>query len=104
MIPPRWKRIAQERIQILLRLAKDEALVHPQRSQRYVELAQKISRKYKVRIPLKRKRSFCSECNVFWRPGSNVSVRLDSKKHTVVYMCGVCKAEKRYPYATKRAK
>src|SRR3989338_1308478 len=98
MIPPRWRRIAQERIQILFRLAKEEAAVHPKRSKRYVELATKIGEKYKVRLPKKFKRMHCRRCKAYWMFGKNVTIRLLPKERVVSYRCRECGAAKRHPY------
>lgn len=56
-------RIAKERIEILLDLAKKEFKNHPERSKKYVELARKIGKRYNVRLTKKQKRSFCKKCN-----------------------------------------
>ncbi|MBI4017535.1 MAG: ribonuclease P [Candidatus Aenigmarchaeota archaeon] len=98
MIPPRWRRIASERIRILFRLAREESAKHPERSKRYVELALVIAKKYKVRLPKKLKRSYCHECHAFWRIGTNVTVRLNARERVVSYVCKECGKERRYPY------
>ena len=57
------KKIASERINILFRLASEEFKKHPERSNRYVELARKIGMRYNVRIPKLLKRRFCKKCH-----------------------------------------
>ncbi|QQG40048.1 MAG: ribonuclease P [Candidatus Aenigmatarchaeota archaeon] len=104
MIPPRWRRIARERVSILVRLAREEARAHPERSKRYIELAMKIAEKYKVRLPKSAKRKFCKRCRAYWIPGVSVSVRLKSRERIIAYICASCGYEKRYPYAKKARK
>ena len=58
--PERRVKIAKERIEILLDLAKRE-VDKPERSKRYVELARKISKRYNIRLKKGQKRSFCKK-------------------------------------------
>lgn len=60
---PEWQRkIAKERIEILLGLAKKENK-NKERSRRYVQLARKIGTRYVVRLSTEQKRSFCKRCD-----------------------------------------
>lgn len=104
MIPPRWRRIAQERTRILFRLAEQEFERHPERSKRYVELARRIAEKYKTRLPKRLKRSYCHSCGAYLKPGKSLTVRLKPKEKVVSYLCRECGHEKRYPYAKRRSK
>jgi len=62
------RRIAQERMDILFRLAEREALQRREaRARRYVDLARRIGMRYNVRIPAEFKRRFCKGC------GANVA-------------------------------
>ncbi len=63
---------------------------------RYVEIARRISMKYKVRIPSELKRRFCKKCHSFLIPGLNVRVRIQGNK--VVYTCLECGNIMRFPY------
>lgn len=101
MIPGHFKRIARERIAILMKLADSEARDHPERSRRYAELAKKIGKRYKVRIPKKYKRRVCKKCGSYMKPGFNCTVRLVPKERCAVWRCAKCGSERRYPY-TKR--
>ncbi len=59
-----WQlKIAQERIEILFKLAKEAFDKHPERSRRYIELARKIGLRYNIRLPRETKRIFCKKCN-----------------------------------------
>ena len=101
---PRWmKKIARERISILLQQAEKEFPEHKKRSNRYVEMARRIGMKYKVRLPRKYKRRICPNCYSYLKPGVNCSVRLEPKRKCVVWRCLECKNEKRYPYSKKKS-
>lgn len=85
------KRIARERIEILLSEAEGVAREYPERAKRYVELAIRVAKKNKVRIPRRYKYRFCKKCFAWWVPGRNVVVRLVSRpKPTIVYKCLEC--------------
>lgn len=99
MRKPEWQqKIAQERIQILFKLAKKEFRRHPERSKRYIELARKIGLRYNVRLSKYLKRSFCKKCNSLLIPGLTSSVRLDSKRKVVNIKCLKCDKIYRYKY------
>lgn len=102
MIPGYFRKIARERITILLRLADSEAREHPERSRRYVELARKIGMRYKVRFPRKYKRKICKNCFSYLKPGLTCTVRLVPKEKCVTWRCLNCKKERRYPYSKKK--
>ena len=101
MIPGRMKKIARERIRILLGLAEQEIYSHPERSRRYAELAKKIGMRYRVRIPKKYKRKICRKCGAYLKPGANCTVRLIPKERCVSWKCSECGAERRYSYRKK---
>jgi len=101
MIPGHFRRIARERISILLKLAESEVSEHPERSKRYAELARKIGMRYKVRAPKKYKRKICKSCGAYMKPGVNCTIRLVPKEKCVVWRCLGCKKDKRYPYNNK---
>ena len=96
---PEWQqKIAGERIEILLGLARKEFKKHPERSKRYVQLARKIALRYNVRMK-KLKRTFCKNCFTLLTPSTS-TVRLKNK--TVMVKCKVCEKIYRYPYGTMR--
>ena len=93
---PQWvKKLANERIETLLKLAEKNAKNHPERSKRYVELVRKISKRYNVTIASKWKKRFCKKCNEFWT-SKTLKVRRDSKTRKTVYLCVKCNNRKRY--------
>lgn len=99
MKKPQWmKKIAKERINILFQQAEKEFKKHPERSNRYIELARKISMKYQVKIPKKLRRRFCHKCYKFLMPGENCKIRTKSKKEKhLVIKCLECGNKMRIP-------
>jgi ribonuclease P protein subunit RPR2 len=90
------KRIARERILELFEEAEKVFKKHPERADRYVELARKIAMKYKIRLQKELKKRFCKHCYKYLMPGANCRVRLNKEK--VVYYCFHCKKYMRFPY------
>jgi ribonuclease P protein subunit RPR2 len=90
------KKIANERIQILFRLAEEEFDKHPERSHRYVSLARKISMRHRVRMPKWLKRRICKGCGRFLVYGKNARVRLKNRRTCIT--CLECGRVMRYPY------
>ena len=94
--PSEHTEIAKERIGELFEQAatafnEDRALAN-----RYVELARKISMKYKVRIPSELRRRFCKNCNSYLVPSVNCRVRVSKGK--LIYYCLECKHFMRFSY------
>ncbi len=92
--------IARERIDILLREARAN-VGDVEMSRRYVELARKISKRTKVRIPSEEKRYLCKGCGLPLIPGKNARVRVLAGNPRVVITCLSCGTLRRYPF-TKR--
>lgn len=97
--PAAWREIARERITILFSEAEKIFHKYPDFSDRYVEIARKISLKYKVPIPREQKRRICKHCYSYLVPGANCRVRLTGAK--VVYFCERCRGFMRYPHVKK---
>jgi ribonuclease P protein subunit RPR2 len=89
-------KIAKERINELFKQAEEAFDKDEKLADRYVELARKISMKYKVRIPSALKKRFCKHCYCYLVPGKNCRVRTHEGK--VVYYCLKCKKYMRFPY------
>ncbi|MFC1648734.1 ribonuclease P protein component 4 [Nanoarchaeota archaeon] len=96
--PQKEKKIAKERIEKLF-LEADEASDFAY-GDRYVEMARKLSMKYKVRIPSKLQKKFCKTCYKYLRPGVNCRVRTRLGK--VVYFCYACKNYMRFPFVKEQ--
>jgi len=91
------KRIAEKRIKRLFKEAEKRARQERlELSNRYVEIARKISMKYLVRIPKEFRMKYCKKCGSYLVPGKNCRIRL--QKHKVVITCLNCGEVKRYPY------
>jgi len=93
--------IANERIEILFRQAEKEFPKHPELSNRYVEIARDIAKKFNIHIPVEMRRKFCKKCGSYLVPGNNLTVRLLSKEKKVVRRCEVCKNEKKVLYGSR---
>jgi len=93
--------VARERIEILIdqarRMVKDNEVL----SRRYVDLAQRISERTKVRIPSELKRYLCKNCGIALVPGTNARIRLHARNSGIVLTCLSCGAVKRYPVTEK---
>ncbi len=101
---PSWQiQIAKERIEILFKQAEKEFNKHPELSNRYVELARKISMKLTVPIPFHLKRRFCKKCKKYLVYGKNARHRINSEKKYVLITCLKCNNKMRFPY-TKNLK
>ncbi|MFX1485966.1 MAG: ribonuclease P protein component 4 [Promethearchaeota archaeon] len=96
----RIRKIAEERMKILLRKA-ERAVENRKRVQRYVEIARRIGRKCKVRMPSEWRRRICRGCNSFLQPGVSCRVRLRQRREAhVVVTCLIC--GRRTRFLTKR--
>jgi len=92
------RQIAEERVDLLLRLAKDSVRSDPSLSKRYVELAQRIAMRSGVRLGPQRKQFICKNCKSLLVPGVNCRVRIRTEYGThVVVTCLECGSTKRYP-------
>ncbi|HUH78493.1 MAG TPA: ribonuclease P protein component 4 [Methanoregula sp.] len=91
---PATKKIARERIAVLFRQAQLAFHGHPERSNRYVELARRISMRQRVRIDRELRRRFCHHCYAYLVPGNNMRVRVH--RGNVVVTCRACNRKMRY--------
>ena len=98
--PKEQIKIAKSRIEQLFEQAKQAFNEDKKLANRYVELARKISMKYKVRIPSELKRKFCKNCYSYLVPSKNCRVRVSQGK--ITYYCLECKHFMRFPYKPKR--
>ena len=93
-----YKKIALERIEILLNSAKREAFLgNLKRANRYVKLARAIGMKNRVSIPKEYKRSYCKFCYTYFHP-KNSRTRINSNLHRVEINCLNCGKKIYYPY------
>ncbi len=95
------RKVAAERVGILLRRAREVLREDEELARRYVYLAVRVARKHQVKLG-KRKYTFCRRCFVPWTP-ETVKVRLVTRPYpTVVYRCLRCGAEYRIPYVREK--
>lgn len=99
---PATRKIAQERISELFVQARLAFPEHPERSNRYVELAQRIAMRQRVRIDREFRRQYCHHCYAFLVPGSNMRVRVNDGN--VVVTCGSCNKKMRYRVVRRNAR
>lgn len=88
--------IASDRIAKLFGQAELSFREHPELSRRYVELARKLSTRYKVKFDKEQKKLFCKKCNAYLKTGINSRLRLVHGR--IVKTCLGCKNVKRISY------
>ena len=90
------KKIALERIEILLTKADSIYSDDSPLAQKYGEQARKIAMKAKVRIPRKWHFRFCRKCKRFLYPGINARIRVKTGKPSrVITYCDYCQTSTR---------
>jgi ribonuclease P protein subunit RPR2 len=96
------KDLARQRINQLFEMASKVAPTRPELADRYVDMALRLSRRIKVRIPKEWKYFVCPSCRAFLFPGRSSRVRIQQKRspHTVV-TCLRCGGIKRYAIKKK---
>lgn len=93
-----YRGIALERIGRLFELAEKASREHPERADRYVELAWRIATRHNVRIPGPFRMRFCRRCKSYFGP-DRFRVRLRSRPTTrLVVTCLKCGRIRTYPY------
>jgi ribonuclease P protein subunit RPR2 len=91
---PATKKIARERIEILFEQARLAFCAHPERSNRYVEIARRIAMRQRIRIDTGFRRQYCHHCYSFLVPGKNMRVRVH--RGNVVVTCHSCNKKTRF--------
>lgn len=93
------KRIAKNRINILLKSADRVFLSNKPLAQRYIDITRKLSKKYRVRIPREYKLRICNHCKSYLWPGKNCRVRIRKNKNLkITVTCFECKRQMRLIY------
>ena len=88
---PSLRKIALERMHILINSAISNAKTNPILSQRHASMAQRISTKYKIRMPYELKIVFCKKCKSFISPGTNSRIRLGrTSVKSIRISCNLC--------------
>ena len=73
---PAARKIALERMQILVDSAIAHARSDPALSRRHAFLARRISTRHKIRMPYALRMAFCKKCKSFIAPGVHSRIRL----------------------------
>lgn len=90
------KKIAIERIDLLLTRAEMIYSKEPDLAIRYGELARKIAMKARIQMPNRWRIKFCNNCKKFLYPGINTHVRIKSRdQSSIIYYCEICKIGKK---------
>jgi ribonuclease P protein subunit RPR2 len=97
------KKIANQRIKVLIQQAKSVYSSNPKLSSRYIETARKIAMATRMRLPLIYKRQICKNCNTLLVQGDNCRVRLRQRREPhIVISCLNCGHKKRILIRKKR--
>lgn len=92
IVKPAVRKLAMERMQILIKNAISNARTDPELSQRQALLARRISTRHKIRMPYELRMSFCKKCKSFIAPGVNSRIRLGRASVKSIriscYLCG----------------
>jgi len=90
-VKPALRKIAMERMQILIENAISNARTNPELSQRQASLARRISTRHKIRMPYDLRMVFCKKCKSFIAPGINSRIRLGrSSTKSIRISCNLC--------------
>jgi len=85
------KKIALERMEILIDNALSNAKTNPKLAQRQALLAKKISMRHKVKMPYELRMVFCKKCKSFIAPGINSKIRVGrSTIKSIRITCNFC--------------
>ena len=88
---PAVKKIAFERMQILIDNAISNAQKNPELSQKQANLARRISTRHKIRMPYDLRIVFCKKCKSFIAPGINSRIRIGrSSVKSIRITCNFC--------------
>jgi len=85
------RKIALERMQILINSAISNVKMNPDLSQRQAALARRISTRHKIRMPYELRIVFCKKCKSFIAPGINSRIRLGrASVKSIRITCNLC--------------
>lgn len=88
---PELRKIALERMEILLNHAIKNSREDPKLSQRQASLAKKISTKHRIRMPYDLRILYCKKCKSFIAPGVNSKIRLGrTSVKSIRITCNFC--------------
>ena len=85
------KKIAVERMEILMKNAISNSRKFPTLSQRQAFLAKKISTRYRIPMPYEMKMNYCKKCKNFIVPGITSRIRMGrSSLKSIRITCSYC--------------
>ena len=88
---PAVRKIAMERMQILIENAISNAKTNPELSQRQASIARRISTRHKIRMPYNLRMVFCKKCKSFIVPGINSRIRIGrASLKSIRISCNLC--------------
>ncbi len=88
---PAVRKIALERMEILISNAMSNARTNPELSQRQAQLARRISTRHNIRMPYDLRIVFCKKCKSFIAPGINSKIRLGRASVKAIRIsCNLC--------------
>ena len=88
---PTVRKIALERIQILISNAILNAKTNPELSQRQAQIARRICTRHNIRMPYDLRIIFCKKCKSFIAPGINSKIRLGrASVKSIRISCNLC--------------
>ena len=91
IVKPAVRKLAMERMQILIQNAISNARTDPELSQRQALLARRISTRHKIRMPYELRMAFCKKCKSFIAPGINSRIRLGrASVKSIRISCNLC--------------
>ena len=86
------EKIALERVYRLFELAEAEFEKHPERSNRYVEIALAVQKRNKCVMPSELKPKYCKKCRAFLVKGKNAEEKIEGMLRKIT--CKECGAVK----------
>ena len=92
------KEIAKERIELLLGMARQTVDKDIKLSRRYIQLIEKIRKRFNIRRTDEMKRLYCKKCYTYWKVGKTLKIRYDKKNKFKLYICQACGKVYKYPY------
>jgi ribonuclease P protein subunit RPR2 len=99
------RRIASERMKMLLKMARENIKENPDLAQRYTDLAREFGMRFKLRIPQEYRSLICRHCKSFILPGVNCRVRLQRRREPhIVITCLNCGGHMRIPFTRNESK
>ena len=92
------KRIANERILILFKLAEENLGAKPELSNEYAKLIREIAMHYRIKLAKGVSSHICRGCGGFLEPGVSALIRVIAKQRLRIYTCTGCKTQRKVYY------